>query len=69
VVDLIALDEALLRLEQLEPRQSQIVELRHFAGLTIDETASVLGISASLVKDDWRMARSWLYRELTRVSL
>ncbi len=66
VVDLIALDEALSRLEELEPRQSRVVELRYFAGLTIDETAALLGLSISSVKDDWRMARAWLYRELRR---
>jgi RNA polymerase sigma factor (TIGR02999 family) len=65
-VDLIALDEALGRLEQLEPRQSRVVELRYFAGLTIEETASMLDVSISSVKDDWRMARAWLYRELRR---
>jgi RNA polymerase sigma-70 factor (ECF subfamily) len=66
VVDLVALDEALQRLDRLEPRQSRIVELRYFAGLTIAETAALLDLSISSVKDDWRMARSWLYRELTR---
>ena len=66
IVDIIALDEALNRLEGLEPRQSRVVELRYFAGLTIEETAALLGVSISSVKDDWRMAKVWLYRDLTR---
>ncbi|MEN8162950.1 MAG: ECF-type sigma factor [Acidobacteriota bacterium] len=66
MVDIIALDEALSRLEELDPRQSRVVELRYFAGLTIDETAALLGVSISSVKDDWRTARAWLYRELRR---
>lgn len=66
IVDIIALDEALNRLEGLEPRQSRVVELRYFAGLTIEETAALLGASISSVKDDWRMAKVWLYRDLTR---
>ena len=66
-IDIIALDEALDRLEELAPRQSRIVELRFFAGLTIEETAALLGVSTSLVKDDWRMAKTWLYRQLKPV--
>ncbi len=65
LVDIIALDEALNRLEELEPRQSRVVELRYFAGLTIEETAGLMGVSLSSVKDDWRMAKIWLYRTLT----
>lgn len=65
IIDIIALDEALNRLERLEPRQSRVVELRYFAGLTIEETATLLGVSLSSVKDDWRMAKVWLYRDLT----
>jgi len=65
LVDIIALDEALNRLEGLEPRQSRVVELRYFAGLTIEETAELMGVSLSSVKDDWRMAKIWLYRTLT----
>jgi RNA polymerase sigma factor (TIGR02999 family) len=64
-IDILALDEAMGRLEELEPRQSRVVELRFFAGLTIEETANLLEVSVSLVKDDWRMARTWLYRQLT----
>ncbi len=67
IIDIIALDEALNRLERLEPRQSRVVELRYFAGLTIEETAALLEVSLSSVKDDWRMAKVWLYRDLTRV--
>lgn len=62
--ELVALDEALMRLEQIEPRQSRIIELRHFGGLSVEETAEVLGLSPSTVKLDWRMARAWLHREL-----
>jgi len=65
VVDILALDEALSTLERLEPRQSRIVELRYFAGLTVEESAAILGVSPSLVKKDWRMAKAWLYRELS----
>jgi RNA polymerase sigma factor (TIGR02999 family) len=59
------LDQALERLAQLDPRQSQVVELRYFGGLTVEETAQVLGISAKTVKRDWSVARAWLRRELT----
>jgi RNA polymerase sigma factor (sigma-70 family) len=65
-VDVLALDEALSRLEALEPRWSRLVELRFFAGLTVGETASVLGVSPATVKRDWSFARAWLYRELHR---
>jgi RNA polymerase sigma factor (TIGR02999 family) len=65
-VDLVALDEALRRLERLDPRQSRIVELRYFAGLTIEETAAVIEISAMTVKREWRTARLWLWKELDR---
>ena len=63
-VDLIALDAALDKLAQLDPRQSQIVELRFFGGLTEDEIADVLGVSAITVKRDWRIARAELHRQL-----
>ena len=63
-VDVLALDEALSRLEGVEPRWSQLVELRFFAGLTVGETASVLEVSPATVKRDWSLARAWLYREL-----
>ncbi len=64
-IDALALDRALQKLEQLDPEQGRIVELRFFAGLTVDETAAVLGVSAATVKREWVMAKSWLYRELS----
>jgi RNA polymerase sigma-70 factor (ECF subfamily) len=60
------LDRALNRLADLDPRQAQIVELRYFGGLTVEETARVLHISPKTVKRDWSIARAWLRRELTR---
>ena len=65
-VDVLALHEALDRLTILDPEQGRIVELRYFAGLTIDEVASALGVSAGTVKRDWGIAKAWLYRELAR---
>jgi RNA polymerase sigma factor (TIGR02999 family) len=62
--ELIALDDALNALARLDPQQSRIVELRFFAGLSIDETAEALGISKSTVNRDWVTARAWLLREL-----
>jgi RNA polymerase sigma-70 factor (ECF subfamily) len=59
-----ALDEALDRLAELDKRQSQIVEMRFFGGLTEEEIASVLGLSTRTVKRDWLMAKSWLYTQL-----
>jgi RNA polymerase sigma factor (TIGR02999 family) len=64
-VDLIALDDALNELERIDAQQRKIVELRYFGGLSIEETAQVLGVSPATVKRDWRMARAWLYRELS----
>lgn len=66
--DLVALDEALRRLEQLEPRSSRVVELRFFTGLDDSEIAEALGISVSTVKRDWHFARLWLFRELRGAS-
>lgn len=63
-VDIVALDEALTRLAGLDPRQERIVELRFFAGLTVEETAEALSISAATVKREWTTARAWLYHEL-----
>src|ERR671931_1097044 len=60
-----ALDEALDRLEQIDAEQARIVELRFFAGLSIEETADALGISPATLKRRWSLARAWLYRELT----
>jgi len=65
-VELSALDQALRRLEQVSVRQSRIVECRFFGGLSIEGTASALGISPATVKRDWKMARAWLYREIGR---
>jgi len=64
-VDLVALDEALTRLAALDSRQGRIVELRFFGGLTIEETAEVLGISPATVKREWTTAKAWLYREIS----
>ena len=63
-VDVIVLDGALDRLSELDPQQSRIVELRFFAGLTIEDTAEVMGISPATVKRDWTSARAWLHREI-----
>lgn len=63
--DLLALDEALERLATLAPRKSRVVELRYFGGLTVVETAAVLGVSAETVMRDWRMAKLWLQRDLS----
>ena len=63
-VDLLALDEALTSLARIDPRGARIIELRFFSGLTLDETAAVMGISAGTVKRDWSVARAWLYREM-----
>jgi RNA polymerase sigma factor (TIGR02999 family) len=65
-LDLVALDEALTALAAVDPQQSKVVELRFFGGLSVDETAEALGISASTVKREWRMARAWLLRQLER---
>ena len=63
-LDLLALDEALTCLAKLDERQAQIVELRYFSGLSIEETAEVLDISPVTVKRDWKMTKAWLHREL-----
>lgn len=62
--EIIAVDEALERLAQFDPRQARIVELRYFVGLSIPETAIALEISEATVKRDWTLARAWLHREL-----
>jgi RNA polymerase sigma factor (TIGR02999 family) len=64
--DLLALDEALTRLAAKEEHLAKIVELRFFSGLSVEETAEVLGVSDSTIKRDWQMAKAWLHRELTR---
>ncbi|MGE5243850.1 MAG: sigma-70 family RNA polymerase sigma factor [Betaproteobacteria bacterium] len=63
--DVLALDEALERLALLDARQAAIVDLRYFAGLTVEETAAVVGVSPATVKREWAIAKAWLYRELT----
>ena len=65
-LDVLAIDDALNRLAERDPQQSRIVELRFFAGLTVEETAAVLDISPATVKRDWSMARAWLSRQLRR---
>ena len=65
-LDLVALDEALNELAKLDPRQSRIVELRFFGGLSIEETSHVLGISPATVKRYWSTARAWLHHEISR---
>ncbi len=65
-IDLIALDDALKELEALDPRQTRIVELRFFGGLSIEETAEVLSLSAATVKREWSTARLWLRRRIAK---
>jgi len=65
-IDLVALDDALKTLAGMDEQQSRVVELKFFGGLSIDDTAEVLGVSSSTVKRDWITARAWLYRELDR---
>jgi RNA polymerase sigma-70 factor, ECF subfamily len=62
--ELIKLDESLERLAKFDPRQSRIVELRFFGGLTVEQTADMLGISAKTVKREWSMAKAWLYGDM-----
>jgi RNA polymerase sigma factor (TIGR02999 family) len=64
-VDVLALDAALEQLERLDPDQGRLVELRFFGGMTVEETAEVLGVSPSTVKREWAVAKGWLHRALT----
>lgn len=64
--ELVALDEALKVLSEIDPRKSQVVEMRYFAGLSVDETATALGISPVTVMRDWSTAKAWLLRALTK---
>jgi RNA polymerase sigma factor (TIGR02999 family) len=64
--DLVALDEALIGLTRIDPRKAQIVEMRFFGGLTLEEIGEVLKVSTGTIKRDWRAAKAWLYQELTR---
>ena len=68
-INLLKLDEALNELAKIDPRQSRIVELRYFGGLTIEETAEVISVSPATVKREWMMARAWLHQEITERGL
>jgi RNA polymerase sigma factor (TIGR02999 family) len=68
-IDLVALDDALDSLAKLDERQSRMVELRFFGGLSIEETSEVLGVSTPTVKREWASARAWLFREISGGSL
>jgi RNA polymerase sigma factor (TIGR02999 family) len=65
-IDIIALDDALKTLSSMDPQQGKVVELKFFGGLSVEDTAEVLGVSSSTVKRDWTTARAWLHRELDR---
>jgi RNA polymerase sigma factor (TIGR02999 family) len=65
-LELIAVDDALLSLSRFDPQQARIVELRFFAGLSIEETAEVLGISPSTVKREWALAKAWIFHTLSK---
>jgi RNA polymerase sigma factor (sigma-70 family) len=65
-VDLLAMEEALGELAALDAAQARVVELRFFGGLSVEETAEVLGVSAATVKREWRTARLWLHHRMTR---
>jgi len=64
--DLVALDEALVSLAELDARQSKVVELRFFGGLSIEEAPEVLKVSPATVRRDWSLARAWLHREMAK---
>ena len=64
-IELLALDEALDSLSKIDRRKARVVELRYFGGLNLEETAEVLGISPETAKRDWKMAKAWLFAELT----
>ena len=63
--DIVALDDALTVLGRFDPRKSQVVELRFFGGMSVEETAKVLGVSVETVHHDWKLAKAWLLRELS----
>jgi RNA polymerase sigma-70 factor, ECF subfamily len=67
IENVIAIDEALERLARIDPRQSRLIELRFFAGLSVEESAEVMGVSPVTIKREWRSAKAWLYRELATV--
>src|SRR5437764_14266236 len=64
IENVIAIDEALARLERIDPRQSRLIELRFFAGLSVEEASEVMGVSPVTIKREWRSAKAWLHREL-----
>ena len=64
--EVLAIDEALNRLQRIDPRQAEVVLLRYFAWLTVDETADALDVSPKTVSNEWRFARAWLHRELSK---
>lgn len=64
--EVVVLDEALNRLSELDARQSEVVQLRYFVGLTIEETADVLGLSTATIKREWTAARAWLHQEISQ---
>jgi RNA polymerase sigma factor (TIGR02999 family) len=66
-IEVLALDEALRKLSEVDPRKGRVVELRYFGGLTMEETAQVLQCSPETVLRDWKMAKTWLFRELTKM--
>ena len=63
--EIVALDDALTALAEIDPRKSQVVELRYFGGLSVEDTAEALHVSPDTVMRDWRLARGWLLRELS----
>ena len=65
-IETLAVSEALDKLESEDPRQAEVVMMRYFAGLTEEETAGALGVSRRTVQNDWRLARAWLHRELSK---
>ena len=65
-VNVLALEESLVELEKIAPRQSRVIELRYFGGLSLEETAEAMGVSVGTVRRDWSLARAWLFRELSR---
>jgi RNA polymerase sigma factor (TIGR02999 family) len=67
--EVLLLEDALVRLEKLNPRQAQVVEMRYYGGLSVEEVAGVLGIATRSVKRDWALARSWLYQEIQKGSI
>ena len=69
IENMIAIDEALERLERIDPRQSRLVELRFFAGLDVEEAAEVMDVSPTTIKREWRSAKAWLHRELATGTL